>query len=79
MDNLRNWELHGSMPPEGKNQWRPNKTVYVRAMNIIRAITLAQRKFPGFEVFTVSHRGGIHMLEEKPSDFPDLGDNVGTG
>lgn len=69
---LKHWEIHGSIPPPPKYTYRPNKEVHVLALNIERAIILAQRKFPGLEVFTAVHRGKIDIIEEKPGDFPEL-------
>ena len=60
----RHWFVQGSMPPEpGKPHWRKNIEAHVVTDSAAKAIALVVEKYPDIDVWTVTHRGAIEIID----------------
>lgn len=67
---MKHWELHGTVPWEDQKRaafGRRNVTAHIVAPTARRALELAEAKYAGLEVYTISHRGLIDYIDEQPA------------
>lgn len=65
---MKHYEINGSTPPDPKAKYphRANIVCHVIADDAPTAMRLAIEKHPGLEVWSLSHRGRVDIIEQKP-------------